>query len=195
MDFAAFLQPQIKTYIDQLSAHDDPVLAEMEAVAAERRKATRIFELGSGYGYSTLWFAKAVQRLGGGEVFHTDGDRKNSEQARSYLSRAGVVDLVRFRVGEAIEALHQTPGLFDLIYMDIDKHQYPDAFPVIREKLPAGGVLIVDNMLWFGRVVDKNDTSASTEGIRRFTRALWADPEFFTTLVPLRDGFIISVRM
>ena len=214
MDFAAFLQPEIKTYIDQLSAHDDPVLAEMEAVAAERnfpiigpvvgrflyqttliRKATRIFELGSGYGYSTLWFAKAVQRLGGGEVFHTDGDRKNSEQARSYLSRAGVVDLVRFRVGDAIEALPQTPGLFDLIYMDIDKHQYPDAFPVIREKLPAGGVLIVDNMLWFGRVVDKNDTSASTEGIRRFTRALWADPEFFTTLVPLRDGFIISVRV
>jgi caffeoyl-CoA O-methyltransferase len=79
--------------------------------------------------------------------------------------------------------------------VDIDKHQYPDAFPVIREKLPTGGVLIVDNMLWFSRVVYKNDTSASTEGIRRFTRDLWADPEFFTTLVPLRDGFVISVRI
>jgi predicted O-methyltransferase YrrM len=214
MEFAAFLKPEIKKYIDQLSAHDDPVLTEMEAVASKRnfpiigpvvgrflyqttliRKATRIFELGSGYGYSTLWFAKAVQRLGGGEIFHTDGDRQNSEQAKSYLSRAGVGNFVRFIVGDAIEALHQTPGSFDLIYMDIDKHQYPDAFPVIREKLPAGGVLIVDNMLWFGQVVDKNDITPSTEGIRRFTRALWADPEFFTTLVPLRDGFVISVRV
>jgi predicted O-methyltransferase YrrM len=214
MEFAAFLKPEIKAYIEQLSAHNDPVLAEMEAVAAERhfpiigpvvgrflyqttliRKATRIFELGSGYGYSTLWFAKAVQRLGGGEIFHTDGDRKNSEQAKTYLSRAGVVELIRFRVGDAIEALRQTPGPFDLIYMDIDKHQYPDAFPAIREKLPAGGVLIVDNMLWFGRVVQEEDTTAATEGIRRFTRALWADSEFFTTLVPLRDGFVISVRV
>jgi predicted O-methyltransferase YrrM len=214
MDFAAFLQPEIKTYIDQLSVHNDPILLEMEAVAAERhfpiigpvvgrflyqttliRKATRIFELGSGYGYSTLWFAKAVQRLGGGEIVHTDGDRKNSDQAKHYLSRAGVVDLIRFHVGDAIEALRQTSGPFDLIYMDIDKHQYPAAFPVIREKLPTGGVLIVDNMLWFGRVVRKDDTAASTEGIRRLTRALWADPEFFTTLVPLRDGFVISVRV
>jgi predicted O-methyltransferase YrrM len=158
------------------------------------RKATRIFELGSGYGYSTLWFAKAVQRLGGGEIFHTDGDRRNSEQAKGYLGRAGVVDFIRFIVGDAIAALRQTPGPFDLIYMDIDKHQYPDALPAIREKLPPGGVLIVDNMLWFGRVVDKNDTTASTEGIRRFTRSLWTDPEFFTTMVPLRDGFVISVR-
>ncbi len=159
------------------------------------RKATRIFELGSGYGYSTLWFAKAVQRLGGGEIFHTDGDRNNSAEAKSYLSRAGVVDLVRFRVGDAIAALRHTPGPFDLIYMDIDKHQYPDALPVIRDKLPPGGVLIVDNMLWFGRVVDDTDTTPTTAGIRRFTRALWADPEFFTTLIPLRDGFTISIRL
>jgi caffeoyl-CoA O-methyltransferase len=214
MEFAAFLKPEIKKYIDQLSIHNDPLLTEMEAVAAERsfpiigpvvgrflyqttliRNATRIFELGSGYGYSTLWFAKAVQRLGGGEIFHTDGDQKNSDQARSYLSRAGVVDMIHFRVGDAIDALRKTPGPFDLVYMDIDKHQYPDAFPAIREKLPVGGVLIVDNMLWFGRVVDKNDTTASTEGIRRFTRNLWDDPEFFTTMVPLRDGFIVSVRL
>jgi predicted O-methyltransferase YrrM len=214
MAFAAFLQPEIKVYIDQLSAHNDPLLAEMEAVAAERnfpiigpvvgrflyqitliRRATRIFELGSGYGYSTMWFARAVRRLGGGEIHHTDGDRRNSEQAQEYFRRANMLDLTRFHVGDAIEALRQTPGPFDLIYMDIDKHQYPDAFPAIREKLLSGGVLIVDNMLWFGRVVNKQDTAASTEGIRRFTQTLWADPEFFTTLVPLRDGFIISVRL
>src|SRR4029453_4733470 len=133
MEFAAFLKPEIKAYIDQLSAHDDPILTEMEAVAAQRsfpiigpvvgrflyqttliRRATRIFELGSGYGYSTLWFAKAVQRLGGGEIFHTDGDRQNSDQARSYLSRAGVGDMVRFIVGDAIDAFRKTPGPFDL---------------------------------------------------------------------------------
>ncbi|MCS6924473.1 MAG: O-methyltransferase [Candidatus Binatia bacterium] len=214
MHFAAFLQPEIKAYIEQLSTHNDPLLAEMEAVAAQRnfpiigpvvgrflyqitliRKATRIFELGSGYGYSTMWFAKAVHRLGGGEIHHTDGDRRNSEQAQEYFRRAGLLDLVRFHVGDAIEVLHQTPGPFDLLYMDIDKHQYPDAFPAIRDKLAPGGVLIVDNMLWFGRVVDKEDTAASTVGIRRFTQMVWADPEFFTTLVPLRDGFTISVRL
>lgn len=214
MEFAQFLQPDIKAYIDSLSAHDDPILHEMEEVAKERRfpiigpvvgrfllqttlirKAKRIFELGSGYGYSTLWFAKAVQQLGEGEIFHTDMDRKNTDQARDYLTRAGVVRFVHFLVGDAIQSLKETPGPFDLIYMDIDKDQYPLAFPVIREKLPRGGVLIVDNMLWYGRVVDKGDTSSSTTGIRRFTQELWADKEFFTTLVPLRDGFIVSVRV
>jgi len=159
------------------------------------RKAKRIFELGSGYGYSTLWFAKAVQYLGEGEIFHTDMDRKNSDQAKDYLTRAGVAQFVHFLVGDALQSLKDTPGSFDLIYMDIDKDQYPLAFPIIREKLSRGGVLIVDNMLWFGRVVDKADTSSPTAGIRRFTQELWADKEFFTTLIPLRDGFTISIRV
>jgi len=214
MEFARFLQPDIKAYIDGLSAHNDPVLHEMEEVAEKcyfpiigpvvgrflfqttlMQKAKRIFELGSGYGYSTLWFAKAVQQLGEGEIFHTDMDRKNTEQARDYLTRAGVIQFVRFLVGDAIQSLRETPGPFELIYMDIDKDQYPLAFPVIREKLPPGGVLIVDNMLWFGRVMNQRDTSSATAGIRRFTQELWADKEFFTTLVPLRDGFTISIRV
>jgi len=214
MEFDSFLQPAVKAYIDRLSEHTDPILVEMEALARERRfpiigpvvgrflfqialihGARRIFELGSGFGYSTLWFARAVKLLGGGEVFHTDLDPENTRQAQDFLDRAGVRDLVRFLTGEAIASLKAASGTFDLVYMDIDKDLYPSAFPLIREKLRRGGVLLADNMLWFGRVVDEGDASAATEGIRRFTRALWADRDFFSTLVPLRDGFTISVRL
>ncbi len=214
MEFAHFLQPDVQAYIDRLSAHSDPVLQEMEKIAAERRfpiigpvvgrflfqitlihKAKRIFELGSGYGYSTLWFAQALKRLGGGEIFHTDRDPRNSEQAKHFLGQAGVRQWIRFLVGDALTLLEATAGPMDLIYMDIDKEQYPLAFPLIREKLAQGGVLVVDNMLWFGRVVDETKRDPATEGIRRFTHQLWNDPQFFTTLIPLRDGFTLSVRL
>jgi predicted O-methyltransferase YrrM len=214
MEYDRFLEPGVKPYIHGLSRHDDPVLAEMEEAARQRnfpiigpvvgrflfqvallRGARRIFELGSGFGYSTLWFAKALRRLGGGEVFHTDMDPANTGQARGYLSRAGVSDLVRFLTGEAVASLRSTPGPFDLVYLDLDKQLYPQALAAAREKLGRGGVLLADNTLWFGRVLDSADRAPSTEGIRRFTQELWADRDFFSTLVPLRDGFTISVRL
>lgn len=208
------LNPTVSTYLQQLAYHGDSVLTEMEERAradgfpivgpvvgricyqiARMIGARRVFELGSGFGYSTLWFARAIAENGGGEVHYTVWDEALARDAREYLRRAGLDHLVRFHVGEAADALKQARGTFDLIFNDIVKHQYPASLPVIKDKLRVGGVLIVDNMLWGGRVFDEYDATEATEGVREATRLLFTDREFVATLLPVHDGVVVALRV
>jgi caffeoyl-CoA O-methyltransferase len=154
--------------------------------------ARRVFELGSGFGYSTAWFARAVEENGGGEVHHTVWDEALSREARERLARLGYAGLVRYHVGEAVGILREAGGPFDLIFNDIDKHMYPGSLPVIAETLRPGGVLLIDNMLWHGRIHDPADTSPDTEGVREFTRRITTDPGWTVSLIPIRDGLILA---
>jgi caffeoyl-CoA O-methyltransferase len=156
--------------------------------------ARRVFEMGSGYGYSTAWFARAVQENGGGTVHHVVWDGELSRQAKKHLSALGYHGIVQYRVGEAVQALRETVGLFDLIFNDIDKHAYPDALPVIVDKLRPGGVLIVDNLLWHGEVFDPHNHTADTEGVRGFTRLITTDPNWTAAIVPIRDGVLVAYK-
>lgn len=156
--------------------------------------ARSVFELGSGYGYSTVWFAKAVKENGGGVVHHTVWDDKLSKRAADHLSALGSADVVQFHNAEAVETLRQTDGPFDIIFNDIDKEGYPDSLPVIKEKLRSGGLLIIDNMLWHGQTLDPDDHEGSTEAIRRFTRDITTDPDWIVSLVPMRDGMIVAYK-
>src|SRR5205085_6041849 len=122
-------------------------------------QARRVFELGSGYGYSTAWFARAVQENGGGEVHHVVWDDSLSQRARGHLATLGYSDIVQFHVGEAVETLTQMPGAFDVIFNDIMKDTYPASLPVVEAHLRPGGLLIIDNMLWHGRVLTDADRS------------------------------------
>jgi predicted O-methyltransferase YrrM len=157
-------------------------------------KAKSVFELGSGYGYSTAWFAKAVKENGGGVVHHTVWDEELSKRAAGHLSRLGSENVVKFHVAEAVETLRQTPGPFEIIFNDIDKEAYPDSLPLIKEKLRNGGILIIDNMLWSGRVFDQKNRDKSTEAIRRFTRDVTTDPDWIVSLAPVRDGMIVAYK-
>jgi predicted O-methyltransferase YrrM len=204
---------QIQEYHAQLSRHTDPVLLRMEDEAREQRfpiigpaagkfcymmaraiGARRIFELGSGYGYSTLWFARAVRENGGGEVHHTVWDDDLHQRARANIAEAGYEDTVRFHLGEAVQALRGTEGPFDVIFNDIDKDGYPASLPVMKEKLRVGGLILIDNMLWHGAIFDAEDKSPATEGVREFTRRLQEDSDFTFQLVPVRDGVIAALR-
>jgi predicted O-methyltransferase YrrM len=156
--------------------------------------AKSVFELGSGYGYSTAWFAKAVKENGGGVVHHTVWDDDLSKRAEDHLSKLGNADIVKFHNAEAVETLRQTDGPFDIIFNDIDKEGYPDSLPVTKEKLRSGGVLIIDNMIWSGRVWDENDKDKSTEAIRRFTRDITTDSDWIVSLAPMRDGMIVAYK-
>lgn len=156
--------------------------------------ARRIFEMGSGYGYSTAWFARAVQENGGGRVHHVVWNERLSKRAQRHLERMGLGALVEYRVSEAVAALKDTDGLFDIIFCDIVKEQYPEALPVIAEKLRPGGVLIADNAWWAGRVLHEDDHSAPTEGMRVFTHELVNDPSWIVTFIPLRDGLLVAYR-
>lgn len=174
-----------------------PLVGNLCMVMARSIQARTVFEMGSGFGYSTLWFAQAVGP--GGLVVHTEGSADNSALARDLLTRAGLADRVRFEVGDAREILKQAvessdPCPVDVLFNDIDKEQYPDVLPLARRSLRPGGLLICDNMLWFGRVLEENPAEASTLGILELTRMLKEAEDFETTLVPIRDGVTVSLR-
>jgi caffeoyl-CoA O-methyltransferase len=200
-------------YIDGLVPPRPPEMQDMEAYAqntnfpiigpasgylcyqvARMIGARRIFEMGSGYGYSTAWFARAVIENGGGEVFHVVWDKELSRQARQHLAVLGYDGIVRYHVGEAVQTLRDTAGPFDLIFNDIDKEGYAVSLPVIAGKLRPGGVLIVDNMLWHGRVFDAGDKTPETESIHKLTEMLAKSPDWIISLIPVRDGVVVAYK-
>lgn len=204
---------QTQDYITSLVPLREPELQKMEEYAEEHgfpiigpacgyycyqlarmMRAKSVFELGSGFGYSTAWFAKAVKENGGGVVHHTVWEEDLSKRAAGHLSELGSADVVRFHVSEAVEALRRTEGPFDIIFNDIDKEAYPDSLPLIKEKLRPGGLLIIDNMLWHGQTLDPHDHEETTEAIRRFTRDITIDPAWIVSLAPMRDGMIVAYK-
>ncbi len=204
-------QPGLSMYLENLIPARPPILQEMEAYAGSKHfpivgpvvgqlfylltrlgGARRVFELGSGFGYSTSWFAMGVRDNGGGEVYHVVWDEALSRSARGYLDRLGLTTLVHFRVNEAVEELRRAEGLFDVIFSDIEKDGYPASLPVMKEHLAPGGLMLVDNMFWRGRVLDPKVTDADTSAIRQFTNSVFADPDFVSTIVPLRDGVLMA---
>jgi caffeoyl-CoA O-methyltransferase len=204
---------KLQEYLVSLVPPREPELQKMEEIAAKNDfpiigpacgyycyqlarmiNAKQVFELGSGYGYSTAWFARAVKEHGGGVVHHTVWDDKLSQQAQKHLGALGYADIVQFHNAEAVETLRQTQGPFDIIFNDIDKEGYPESLPVIKEKLRHGGILIIDNMIWHGQTLDPNDHESSTEAIRRFTRDVTSDLDWIVSLIPARDGMIVAYK-
>src|SRR3989304_7609551 len=153
---------KVQEYLTSLVPPREPEMQEMEKYAenhdfpiigpacgyycyqlARMINAKSIFELGSGYGYSTAWFAKALKENGGGVVHHTVWDEELSKMARKHLSALGSGDLIHYHVAEAVESLRHSPGPFDIIFNDIDKEAYPASLPFIKEKLRSGGLVII----------------------------------------------------
>jgi caffeoyl-CoA O-methyltransferase len=201
------LEPAIEKYLSNILPARDAVLADMEGYAkqhdvpiigpecgrllslmAQISGAKRIFEMGSAIGYSAIWFAHAAGP--GAEIFCTDGDPANAELARKNFDRAGVTGRVRFMVGEAMELMDRVEGLFDIILIDVYKHQYPAALKKSLPRLKSGGLIITDNVLWSGRVTEP-PKDEQTQGILGFNRMVYSSPELFPVIVPLRDGVAI----
>ena len=154
--------------------------------------AKNIFEMGSAIGYSTIWWARAVGD--GGRVTYTDGDAENAERARRYFGRAGVASRVDIRIGDALEVLSEQKQEFDIIFCDVDKEDYPRAFRLVAPRLRKGGLFIADNVLWSGRVTQKNASDATTKAIQELNRLLYKSPDFFPTILPIRDGLAVALR-
>jgi caffeoyl-CoA O-methyltransferase len=206
------VEPRAEEYMRSLlERYDDPVLLEMERVAAERNfpivnrivgvtletlarsiGAQRVFELGSGYGYSAYWFARAVGPSG--EVYLTDGDPENEKKALHYLGRAGLVERVRFRVGDAVTSFGEVDGEFDVVYCDIDKEGHPEAWRAARDRVRVGGLYLCDNVLWSGRVVEESPDD-TTKAILEHNAMIAADERYLSVIVPTRDGVMVALRV
>lgn len=207
----AMIAQELSDYLDQLVPPRPSEMQAMELYAKEQRfpiigpaaghfcyqlarlmGARQVFELGSGFGYSTAWFARAVQENGGGQVHHVVWDVDLSQRARKHLTALGFEGLISYHVAEAVETLRSSSGPFDLIFNDIDKAGYPASLPVIKEKLRPGGLLIIDNMIWSGQIFDQEDHSPATQGVREASQMLASDPDWSASLVPIRDGLMIA---
>jgi caffeoyl-CoA O-methyltransferase len=201
----------VDDYLYAMLPQRDEVLAEMEDYATTRNvpivgpavarvlqqlamliHAKTVFELGSAIGYSTIWWAQAVGEKG--RVIYTDGDAKNAERARGYFERAGVAKRITVHTGDALEFLSEQKEEFDVIFNDVDKEDYPRVLRLISPRLRKGGLFITDNVLWNGRVAEKNPTERTTKAILEFNRLLYKSPEFFTTILPIRDGLAVAFK-
>jgi predicted O-methyltransferase YrrM len=196
----------------RLSAYDaDPVLLEMEReagirgfpivgrnvgvtleVLARTAGARRVMELGSGFGYSAYWFARAVGPYG--EVHCTDGDERNVARGEDNLLSAGFGDRITYHLGDALESFASIEGEFDIVFCDIDKQGYPDAWRAACERIRVGGLYICDNTLSAGSWTILGEGPMS-DAVREHNRLIEADERYASTIVPTREGVLVAVRM
>ncbi len=201
----------VDDYLYSMLPKREPVLAEMEDYASQHKipivgpavarvlqqlarmiNARTVFELGSAIGYSTIWWAQAVGD--NGRVIYTDGDSKNAERARGYFTRAGVSSRISLHTGDALEYLSEQKQEFDIIFNDVDKEDYPRVLRLVAPRLRKGGLFITDNVLWSGRVAEKDPVEATTKAILEFNRKLYDAPDFYTTILPIRDGLAVALK-
>jgi caffeoyl-CoA O-methyltransferase len=205
------VEPSIERYLLRMQLAEDPVLAEMERIGEERGfpivgplvgrlleqyargiGATKVFEMGSGFGYSTAWFARAVGPKG--KVVHTEMDPGLSQEAQDWLRKADLTGRVDFRLGNAVDLMAQDKGPYDIVFIDIDKEDYPKAWEFARDRVRVGGLVLTDNALWHGKVVGPSK-DAATLGVREYNRLAQDDTDYLTTILPVRDGLSVSLRV
>ncbi|WP_041245594.1 O-methyltransferase [Geotalea uraniireducens] len=202
--------PRIEGYLMKLQPEDDAQILAMEEKAREMKfpiidrlvgrflhlltrlkQPKLVVELGSGFGYSALWFARALGE--GAKVVLTEYAEKNIAYARQMFEEEGLADKAEFRVGNALE-IGQEYDNIDILFIDIDKYQYPAALEAMLPRLAQNALVIADNTLWYGRVVEENSNKDS-EAVKRFNELMFSRSDFFTTIVPLRDGVLLSYRI
>jgi predicted O-methyltransferase YrrM len=205
-----FTKENLEEYLRELYRDDDPVREAMETLAQELNfpivgplagkvlyqlslmiGAKRVFELGSGYGYSALFFARAVGE--NGQVHCTDFSTENIDKAKDFLGRAGLWPRITYHQEDAIAALRRVGGTWDVIYNDIQKTAYPETVELAYQHLRPGGLFISDN-LFRGGLVFEQAQDAATQSVLEFTRRLFAHPGFVTSINPVRDGLSVAWR-
>jgi caffeoyl-CoA O-methyltransferase len=216
----SFTDSHVENYLYAMLPPRGPVLQEMERQAKGRDipivgpavarlfyqyarliNAKSVFEMGSAIGYSTIWWAQAVGD--GGKVHYTDGSRKNADEARGYFEQVGVADRIEVHTGDALELLSERKEQFDILFCDVDKHDYPRVFKMAAARVRKGGLFLTDNTLWSGRVayaagnpdLPKPEPDKTTEGVVEFNRLMYSSPDWYTTLIPLRDGVTVAMRL
>lgn len=210
-EFARTLAPNPDDVIEEMDARADregfptvgPAVGGWLRLLARSVDAERVFEFGSGYGYSAYWMAPALPD--DGEIVLTEIDADELADARENLERGGFIDRARFEHGDAIETVERYDGPFDLVLIDNEKDRYAEAFEAVRDKVPVGGIVAADNAIAAGSLdfedirsllagedADANETS---RGIAEYLETVGDDPEFETGLLPLGEGVAVSVRI
>lgn len=208
------LHERLSEYTASLFAPEDDLLAEVREEMARRDLpmiqvpaatgkllqvlvaavgARRVLEIGTLAGYSAIWMARGMAP--GGRLVTLDKEEEHAGVARRFLERAGLSDVVEVRVGEARDLLPEVgpDGAWDTVFVDADKESYPLYAEHAARLLRPGGLLLADNALWHGQVVEP-DPDETTRAVLRFNEELAASGDFTATVVPVGDGVMVAVR-
>ncbi|MFC7226875.1 O-methyltransferase [Salinirubellus salinus] len=180
-----------------------PAVGRTLALCVRLSGARSILELGSGFGYSAYWMARALPE--DGFVVLTDRDTERLRAAREYFERGGLTDHAVYGHGDAIELAADLPGTFDLVVLDHDTADYGRGFEAVRELVAPGGALLADNVAVYGDVLTPAGLVATldgepaptprTEAVAGFLRRVDADPEFEPYLLPVDEGLLVAPRV
>jgi len=207
----AILRREQAAYLDRLLPPREALLAEMEAwsaahdvpssdpevgkllsILARSRGARRILEVGTAIGYGTLCLARGAPEA---RILTIDPDPERREQARGFLARAGVLERVELIDGEALQVLPRLEGPFDLVYVDALKQEYRRYLDLALPKMALGGLIVVDNVLWKGRVAEPpEERDRDADAIRAFNGYLMIHPQLEAVVLPLGDGVGLAVK-
>ena len=207
---------ELAGYIQTLFAAEDELLRELRAEIARRGLpeiyispdqgrlmqvllaaigARRVLEIGTLGGYSTLWIARALPDEGRVLTLEIDPDR--AAFARDFARRAGLDPVIQVRVGAALDLIPTITAdepPFDACFIDADKARYPDYLDHALRLVRPGGLILADNTLWAGRVLENPPQSDETRAIQTFNRRLAASDQLLATIIPIRDGLAVAVR-
>lgn len=154
--------------------------------------ARRVLEVGTLGGYSAIWMARALPE--NGELLSIELDPDHAEFANRYIARAGLNTKIRVRVGRALEVLPSLDGeTFDAVFLDADKEPLPTYLEWALRLVRPGGLIVADNALWGGKVIDPNVDDDATRAVREFNRRFAAEPRLTGIVVPTHDGVAVGI--
>jgi caffeoyl-CoA O-methyltransferase len=144
-------------------------------------------------GYSALMMAEALPA--DGELITCDIDPKAEEMARRYFDKSAHGKKIHIRMGPALDTIRSLSGSLDFVFIDADKENYPAYWEALVPKVRQGGLIVADNVLWSGRIIDSADQSSSTVALRKFNEIVQTDARVENVLMSVRDGMMVSRKL
>jgi predicted O-methyltransferase YrrM len=211
-----YSQPEmLERYLETHSTSEDPVLAELTrhtylkevhpnmlsgrvlggflTLFSQLISPSRILEVGTYTGYSAICLAKGLKQ--GGKLTTLELNDELRQTALNFFEKAGVSQSIELINGDALQIIPGLPGLFDLVFLDADKENYPLYYEMIVQKVVKGGYILADNVLWGGKVLGNRETDHLTRAIQKFNKLVTLDPRVENLLLPLRDGLMVIKKL
>ena len=169
-----------------------PVQGRFLQMLCEWIRPQRVLEIGTFTGFSTICLARGLAEEG--QLVTIEAEVENEGIIRKYLEKAGVAGQVQLILGDAKDVIPTLDGSFDLVFIDADKTSYPFYYEMVIDKLRTGGVLLADNVLWDGKVLQDHPKERDTQAIQAFNDLVQNDPRLRNVLLPLRDGLMVGIK-
>jgi predicted O-methyltransferase YrrM len=155
-------------------------------------RPTAILEIGTYTGYSAICLAEGLRP--GGKLITIERNAELEEKLTRSFNEAGLATVIDLKIGNALKILPELTGKFELVFIDADKENYSNYFDMVIDKVPTGGFILADNVLWSGKVLDASPDK-DTKAILNFNHKVHNDPRVENVLMPVRDGIMVMRKL